>query len=568
MAAGRLHGVLLLAAACCAAQDQPPTAVATFASMGLYWDRPGDGAADNACRVRYRETGARGWREAQPLWFDHKIRQYRGSVVHLDAGRTYEFELRLDSGAASAVRQSTWPDAFPVGAVTRLPRGRQPAPYRITRGGRPGAWRVYRGHPRGTIFDAAGQADHCVVVEADYVILRGIACRGARIHGILIRNRHDVVIEESDISGWGRKETLASTRPYAEDLGVHLDSGIATEGPDVERIVIQGNRVHHPRYRSSNWTEWSPYFKSSHPQGPKAVLFGPPTKGNHVVRYNDFYSDADHMFNDILFEAIGGPRGRSPGNGLVTDSDVYGNVLTDCWDDAIEVERGDRNVRVWGNYFSRIFKSISAGWVWDGPVYIWRNVTDVKLEPHKQGKGVDTMERRVAALLMPQQEPAAEGNSTVIYLYHNTVLCPPGQCDSLAAGNGYQDYTSEFTRLVSRNNILQTEEWAVPGLFTFYRVSGRYLSEDYDLHNGAFDSPEMRGPHSIQGQPVFRTGHGGGDGGRYQLAAGSPGHDVGVRLPNFNDDFHGRAPDIGAHEHGGADMVFGTKAWKRIRKGR
>lgn len=345
---------------------------------------------------------------------------------------------------------------------------------------------------------------------------------------------------------------------------MHYDSGVFSDGGDVERIVIQGNRIHHPRYRSSNWTEWSAHFNSTHPQGPKGVIFWPPTRGHHVVRYNEFYGDREHMFNDILFESLGGAN--SLGNGLVRDSDIYGNLLTDCWDDAIEIERGDRNVRVWNNYFSRVFKSISAGWIWEGPAYIWRNVTDIKLEPHKDGAGFDTLPRRVAALLMSQQEPEAERNSTIIYVYHNTVLCPNGHCDSLAAGNGTIDYDSDFTRMVSRNNIFLTEEWAVPGLYTFYRMRRNYLSEDYDLHNGEFDSPELRGAHAVKGWPRFRAGHGSGPGGRYQLRPDSPGFDAGQWLPGFNDGFTGRAPDIGAHEAGTPDILFGVRNWKPASK--
>ena len=38
--------------------------------------------------------------------------------------------------------------------------------------------------------------------------------------------------------------------------------------------------------------------------------------------------------------------------------------------------------------------------------------------------------------------------------------------------------------------------------------------------------------------------------GDFSLAPGSPGFDVAVRIPNFNDDFRGKAPDIGAYEAG------------------
>jgi hypothetical protein len=44
----------------------------------------------------------------------------------------------------------------------------------------------------------------------------------------------------------------------------------------------------------------------------------------------------------------------------------------------------------------------------------------------------------------------------------------------------------------------------------------------------------------------------------YQLSPTSPGYDAGVRLPNFNDDFQGAGPDMGAHEAGSPAMKFGV----------
>ena len=32
------------------------------------------------------------------------------------------------------------------------------------------------------------------------------------------------------------------------------------------------------------------------------------------------------------------------------DSDIYGNSIQNTWDDGIEAEGGNNNVRIWGNY--------------------------------------------------------------------------------------------------------------------------------------------------------------------------------------------------------------------------
>jgi hypothetical protein len=44
------------------------------------------------------------------------------------------------------------------------------------------------------------------------------------------------------------------------------------------------------------------------------------------------------------------------------------------------------------------------------------------------------------------------------------------------------------------------------------------------------------------------------------LAPNSPGYDRGARLANFNDNFTGAAPDMGAAEAGRPAMRFGLRA--------
>ena len=45
----------------------------------------------------------------------------------------------------------------------------------------------------------------------------------------------------------------------------------------------------------------------------------------------------------------------------------------------------------------------------------------------------------------------------------------------------------------------------------------------------------------------------------FQLRPGSAAVDAGVRLPNINDDFTGRAPDLGAYELGRPEPHYGPR---------
>lgn len=561
-----------------------PYAVTTFECAGLYWDVK-DGGRDQRCAVKFREEGRDDWRAAQDLWFDATRGQYRGSVVNLRPETTYEFALRLPDGREASVRGRTWSNAFPIASTTVLPGGVVPKTVRITEGGTPAGYRLYVAAPEGTTIDVADADDTCLSVEAPYVIVRGVTCRGARIHGLCVANQSHVVIEGCDISGWGRPDPQAgqTLRIAGQDhriparLGFYLDSGIRVRGPDAERIVIQGNHIHHPRFTSNNWTQVSPYFsqygtKETHPQGPDAITFDEITRGRHVIRWNDVDSDFDHMFYDAILAA------EPKGNGFVCDGDIYGNRISHCWDDGIEAERGERNVRIWGNHFSKMIKCISAGFIWNGPLYIYRNVAEdlicTDAMPGHNG-GQSLFRGHPPTFMPPPQEDPAERRDGVVFVYHNTLL--PGVEGSVGTAAGWAfsawhrfKYATPTVRLVSRNNVWITRPYEfylfapnpTTRNFVVRDFDRSYFDQDHDLHNGTIDPPATAGRHTLECMPRFRAGHGAGSAGLYQLEPDTPGADDAVRLPNFSDDFQGAGPDRGMHEGGTEPMRFGRVLWK------
>ena len=51
------------------------------------------------------------------------------------------------------------------------------------------------------------------------------------------------------------------------------------------------------------------------------------------------YRDLEHMYNDGIGGGSNGSFHGAPG----PDSDIYGNIMSHCWDDGFEVEGGNRN---------------------------------------------------------------------------------------------------------------------------------------------------------------------------------------------------------------------------------
>src|SRR5207248_3874866 len=131
-------------------------------------------------------------------------------------------------------------------------------------------------------------------------------------------------------------------------------------------------------------------------------------------RYNEVIGDASHHWMD----GIGGEDNFSFTGFPNRDSDVYGNRVTFAWDDGIEVEGGDRNVRVWGNYIDECFTGVASAGVSVGPLYIFRNVYDIS----RQAPGAnDTLEHGPFGKL---GDTAPYGGGRRYYL-HNTLLQPP-----------------------------------------------------------------------------------------------------------------------------------------------
>ncbi|HPM82502.1 MAG TPA: right-handed parallel beta-helix repeat-containing protein [Candidatus Anammoximicrobium sp.] len=521
--------------------DEAPLAIPTFHCLGLYWSPPG-GAADKEVTVRYRRQGASDWNVALPMRYnpipdtDEDLADYRGSIVHLTPATTYEIQLTLAGTQTTAeLTATTWSEDFPIGETVRVPGS--DAPLAITESGTPQAWRVYDG--RDATIDVKHRHDSCVTIDASYVIVRGLTLKGAgvadnarrtAIGAIRIEGGHDIVIEDCDVSDWGRLNP-------ATGFGFNMDSAILSHSGTLQRMIVQRCKLHHPTCDGSTWYE--PKYPT-HTMGPQCIsLFN--TAGNHVIRYNECYSDLEHMYNDVIGGGSNGSFRGSPGH----DSDIYGNLVSHCWDDGMEVEGGNRNVRVWDNYISQSMMMIGNAATSIGPLYIWRNVcARSQWQPDHSGGYFLKMGFAGGEHWMTGHQ----------YIFHNTLFrsdewLPTGGL----GGNRIVKHT------VSRNNILHVRS-----------PENRCASEapqnidndfDCDLFNGRV--PEGHETHGVRGEPIYAAGAGFDPAtktGQFQLAPASPGAGAGQPIPNFSDTYTGPAPDMGAHQRGAGPMRFGVAA--------
>lgn len=492
--------------------------VPTFESAGIYYNV--DGAdPETGATVRYRPIGGE-WRPGIDMDFGPREKQFRSSIVSLTAGTEYEVEVR-HGGQSRTTRFSTWEetDQWPIGKTTTATGA-----VVIKKSGSPDGYHLVEGA-------SVTGGEYCVEIRADYVIVRGFECVAQTDNPIMVNNnRHDIVIEDNEIREWKKGNAI--------DMGSYPAS-------TTRRIVIQRNWIHDPAWGGSD-DEW----ESS--DGVRGIALWEEQGGNHVWRYNTVTATREHMYSDPFGEGKNYSLYGFPG----ADTDIYGNYISHCGDDCLELEGGGMNVRVWNNYFGEYGVAIAIAAVSRGPMYIFRNV----LGPANgvaSGKGDRSGAVKVGGTKCGDVCGDFHGRH---YVLHNTFVNVPGYDGSrLVAGNYWGGKPRAGTW---RNNIIQVADGEKALRDRHPCWSGDQANDlDYDLYwsdaefrcgpqeaNGLNAKPSF-GRYDLQPAP--------GADAWYQLRSGSPGHDDGVQVPNFSDNYLGAGPDRGAHETGAPPMCFG-----------
>ena len=505
--------------------------VATFHCLGLYWS-PEKGEAGKNVLVKFREATEKTWRTGLPMRYNPVKTpeckgDYRGSIVNLKPGTSYEIALILEgTELQTTLKAATWNENFPVAATVKSESGS--ATLTIKKSGTPEGYILYDG--AGCVLDCGNKSEVGIAVSASYVILRGFTIKNVTKHGIRIFEGHHIVIEDCDISKWGSEEE--------KGFGFDYQGGIFSNKKELHAVVVQRCKFHHPSWNTNSWAE--EHHKTKHPGGPQCIVFWE-SEGNHVIRYNECWSDDKHYYNDVMGAGENSSYRGFPG----ADSDIYCNYIANCWDDGIEAEGGDQNVRIWNNYIENTMMMIADASCSIGPLYIWRNVTGRSYSP--PGSEWNFNHGNFMKMGYANGEQWMTGH---MYVFNNTLFQPKDE-----GANGLGGDSRIIKHCVTRNNIFNVR----PGdthVISTERKSSTDNDFDFDLLSAA-RYPANQEKHAIQGLPHYVQGAGfsfESKTGNFQLTADSPGYQKGETIPNFS------AGDMGAHEAGTAPMTFGVKA--------
>ncbi|MBN1808092.1 MAG: right-handed parallel beta-helix repeat-containing protein [Planctomycetes bacterium] len=515
--------------------EAKPSVIPTFHCLGIYWS-PEKGEAAKKVFVKYREAGRGEWRDALPMRYNRVDSpeckaDYRGSIVNLSPGAAYDVALHLEGTDLKTVfRAATWNERFPVASVVKGSNRKDTLSAGTS--GTAAGYVLYDG--TGCTIDTGNQSDVGISVDASYVIIRGYTIRNARQHGIRLFGGHHIVIENCDISKWGSEDE--------NGFGVDYQGGVFSNRKELSSVVIQRCRIHHPSWDSNSWAE--DHNNSRHPAGQQTIVFWE-SEGNHVIRYNELWSDEAHYFNDVMGAGYNSGHRGFPG----ADSDIYCNYIANCWDDGIEAEGGDRNVRIWNNYIENVMMPIANAAASIGPLYVWRNVSGRSYSP--PGSSWDLTHGYFFKMGYAGSEKWMTGH---MYIFNNTIFQPDGQ-----GAGGLGGSSKIIKHCVTRNNIFHARQG------DRYSIASNDSStdNDFDFDLVSAQCPGDQEKHSVSGTPTYVPGAGFSfetKTGVFHLAPGSRGYDAGVPIANFCDSFNGTRPDMGAHESGTQKMQFGVKA--------
>jgi MYXO-CTERM domain-containing protein len=530
----------------------------TVTTLGLQALIADDDNFNASIAVRYRVAGAPAWTDGAPL---HRVHpelvvgrtvapQFAGSIFDLRPGTSYEVEVH-----------ATDPDG-PVDQVLTLPIQTRPVPSDPVA---PRAVPVTDAPSLTAALAAAQPGDVITLAAGTYPGTYAITTSGSRRDPIVIRgaNRDGVIIDGQACTGCNLLEVYGSD-VHIEQLTLRNgERAIRFQGAGASDNVVR--RVHISNvtlgiggkpdqtdfYICDNVVEgrisWPLTYGddgAAHASDDGIVVNG----SGHVVCHNQIQGFADALQNYQV-----GARAN----------DFYGNDVRFTYDDGVELDGAEGNIRAFRNRFLNTYDTLSFQPIYGGPAYAFRNViinvVNEEFKLHALGG-------------TPSQPPVG------VLIQHNTIV-RAGHALQLSTPDAVHNYVFENNLLLGNPTDGVVVQWDTPidvatgridwngyapdGAFEFgYGPTGQTYAGFAQLQAGQRQEAHgtlLTGAVFASGlvAPTGRTPLLGPQ--DVALAAGSPARDRGTPIPGISDHFMGAAPDLGAEEAGCAQPIYGVR---------
>jgi hypothetical protein len=443
---------------------------------------------------------------------------------------------------------------------------------------------IYSGFDRtiaayGTPFDGtyyltqSGTPENPIVIKSagdGEVIFDGDGCQNLfnynYFEGITVRNTNVAfLLGYKNIAG-SSGFTLKHSR--LENIG----RGVEDDWSGSKNFYIADNVFigrHNPE-KLQSW--WTPAVWAKFPGYPAPITSEYAVKiygQGHVVAYN--YVANWHDGIDIA--TYGDPDGtpNELPDRVPTDIDFYGNDFYNMADNCIEADGGAHNIRVFRNRcFNSAGGALSAQPTFGGPLYFYQNLV---YDATTGGplKLIDTP----AGVLIYQNTFFGQGRlmgpASNIHFLNNLIL-GDGWADPILNLRTYTNYSSsDYNGFRPNPNVANAFEWTSPPFEVAADYQGKLVTRNFkslkeyteatkqDQHSVLVDydvfvnakMPDKSDPQHLYNPEDFD----------FRLKPGSAAIDAGILLPTINDDFAGKAPDLGAYELDRPLPRYGPRSW-------
>jgi len=345
----------------------------------------------------------------------------------------------------------------------------------------------------------------------------------------------------------------------------HVGCGVLAQYSESKNFYIADNIIL-GRDDPSRLRGWTGMWRKLGPLARLDSFIGIDINGQgHVVCHNYIA-----YFHDAIDVTEQGPP--EPGKSKCVSIDIYNNDLFHMADDFIEADCGVHNIRVFGNRgFNAAHHGLSAQPIYGGPAYFIRNVI-YNVPPG----GAFKFNIHPSGVIAYHNTLCAEWTTSPpfsnVHLRNNLFLGidkPKRPILNVRTYTSYSSFDYDGFR-PNRNSDVQFV-WKSPGggktkdydlkgevvggsfatLEEFSRATGQErhgTTVDYDIFRNV-RMPDRENPGRIYRPEDFD----------FRLKPGSAAVDRGCALPNVNDDFEGKAPDLGALETGKRVPVYGPR---------
>jgi hypothetical protein len=400
------------------------------------------------------------------------------------------------------------------------------------------------------IFDGAGNAKLFDMIASEHHIIEGLTFRNTEIA---------IFAGEKEVMG---AVGLTVRNCRFEDIGV----GIWTEYAGSRDFYIADNLFlgREDRMRVIGWNQAGMRTAGIYPSHQLRSFFAVKVYGpGHVIAHN-----AIAYFHDAICISTYGPPEADPER-RASSIDIYNNDIHLSNDDFIESDGGTHNIRVFQNRgVNAAHNGYSAQPMFGGPVYFYRNTLY-----HVPGGAF-------------KLSAAPSG----IYVFHNTIISEQtanspysnthwrnnlfisrdyGNRGVMTWANATPSYSSDYNGYRPNRNAQAQYNWLAPAagqtaytpkdsdwrrfatLAEFRTATGQEahgIEVDYDIFENLAPPDNTRRHHVYHAMDL-----------NFRLKSGSKAIDAGQLLPTLNDDFTGKAPDLGALEAGQPAPHYGPR---------